>query len=61
MTFDMLPDDVLLKIFDFYVDEDFEPYGEQRIEVWKTLAHVCRRWRSVLFQSPRRPATPLYT
>src|SRR6266852_9305133 len=49
----MLPDDVLLKIFDFYMDEDFEPYDEQRIE-WKTLAHVSRRWRSVVFQSPRR-------
>jgi hypothetical protein len=58
----MLPDDVLLKIFDFYVDEDvdedmdenFEPSEKQIIEVWITLAHVCRRWRSVLFQSPRR-------
>ena len=42
----MLPDDVLLDIFDFYVDKDFEE--------WITLAHVCRRWRSVVFQSPHR-------
>jgi len=53
-----VPDDVLLKIFDFYVDEDgdkyFETFNNQRIEKWKTLAHVCRRWRSIVFQSPRR-------
>jgi hypothetical protein len=49
----MLPDDVLLEIFDFYVDKDM---GEdfKRIEGWITLAHVCRFWRSVVFQSPRR-------
>jgi hypothetical protein len=33
------------------VDEDFE---KPRIEKWITLVHVCRRWRSVIFQSPRR-------
>ena len=27
---------------------------KQRIEKWITLAHVCRLWRSVVFQSPRR-------
>ena len=43
----MLPDDVLLEIFDFSV-------REQRIQEWITLAHVCRRWRSVVFQSPHR-------
>jgi F-box-like len=51
----MLPDDVLLEIFDFHVDgdmgEDFEPH---RTEEWVTLAHVCRRWRNVVFQSPHR-------
>jgi hypothetical protein len=62
MTFDMLPDDVLLEILNFYVDEDVdedidedsEPSQKQRIEAWIMLAHVCRRWRSVVFQSPRR-------
>jgi hypothetical protein len=49
----MLPDDVLLEIFDFYVDEDMNK-GFERIEEWITLVHVCRRWRSVVFQSPRR-------
>ena len=47
----MFPDDVLLDIFDFYVDEDM---GEDFEHEWITLAHVCRRWRSVVFQSPRR-------
>ena len=49
----MLSDDVLIDIFGFYVDEDMNEDLE-RTEVWKTLAHVCRRWRSVVFQSPRR-------
>jgi hypothetical protein len=54
----MLPDDVLLETFDFYVDEDidedFEPSKKQRIAEWIMLAHVCRRWRRVVFQSPLR-------
>ena len=56
----MLPDDVLLEIFDIYVDKDSNAYldyllfEEQLITEWITLAHVCRRWRSVVFQSPRR-------
>ena len=59
MTFGILPDDVLLGIFAFYVDdgnfdEDFEQSDKQRIEKWITLAHVCRRWRRVVFQSPHR-------
>ena len=60
----MLPDDVLLEIFDFYTDLID---NLQRIQEWMTLAHVCRRWRSVVFQSPRRlnlqllcrPTTPV--
>jgi hypothetical protein len=44
----MLPDDVLIDIFDFLLRE------QQRIQEWITLAHVCRRWRSVVFQSPLR-------
>jgi hypothetical protein len=46
ITFDMLPDDVLLEIFDFDVEES-------RM-AWITLVHVCRRWRSVVFQSSLR-------
>ena len=51
----MLPDDVLLEIFDFYVDKDTGASEDfKRIESWITLAHVCRCWRSIVFQSPRR-------
>jgi F-box-like len=55
ITFDMLPDDVLLEIFDLDLDEDMYNYIESFEEVrWVRLVHVCRRWRSVVFQSPRR-------
>ena len=52
----MLPDDVLLEIFDFYVDEhrDVAEFYKNEIEEWQTLVHVCRRWRSVVFGSSRR-------
>ena len=52
----MLPDDVLLEIFDLYVDEDLDKYEyyKTEIEVWQTLVHVCCRWRRVVFGSPRR-------
>ena len=49
---DILPDDVLLDIFDFYKDDP-----SSRISFswkWKTLTHVCRRWRHIVFASPRR-------
>ena len=45
---DMLPDDVLLSIFDFCANEE-----GLRKQVWETLVHVCRRWRSLVFGSPR--------
>src|SRR5260221_11314147 len=49
VTFDMLPDDVLLDIFDFFrMDSSYYPWR------WHTLVHVCRRWRHVIFASPRR-------
>ena len=50
----MLPDDVLLEIFDFYVNMHEFEYYKNEIEVWQTLVHVCRRWRRVVFGSPRR-------
>src|SRR6266852_5269696 len=65
---DVLPDDVLLEIFDFYAmypdDNDDE---KTEIEAWQSLVHVCRRWRNVVFGSPRRlnlqlccsPETPI--
>ena len=51
----MLPDDILLVIFAFYLDKPFDGYqARSRIESWQSLVHVCRRWRSVVFGSPRR-------
>jgi hypothetical protein len=47
----MIPDDVLLETFDFYVHEDI---GLHSLDQWMRLVHVCRRWRSVVFQSPLR-------
>ena len=53
----MLPDEVLLSIFDFCVDED--PFAEgknskKETEAWQLLVHVCRQWRNAVFGSPRR-------
>ena len=47
LTIGTLPDDVLLEIFGFYV---YEAGGDK----WHTLVHVSRRWRNVVFASPRR-------
>jgi len=56
---DVLPDDVLLEIFDFYVDG--QSYGgKSGIEAWQSLVHVCRRWRNLVFRSPRRLNLQLY-
>jgi len=56
----MLSDDVLLEIFDLclYKDEDIAPWCDPLIgylyDEWHALAHVCQRWRYVVFASPRR-------
>ncbi len=44
----MLPDDTLLEIFTFYVDE------ARGVDGWHTLIHVCQRWRTVIW-----PALPI--
>jgi hypothetical protein len=63
LTIEDLPDDALLAVFDFYVvvryqDQDFREFSEyntkRKIEAWQTLIHVCRRWRGLVFGSPRR-------
>jgi hypothetical protein len=51
---DVLPDDVLLEIFDFYMDMISYVANIMGIEAWKSLVHVCRRWRVLVFESPRR-------
>jgi hypothetical protein len=64
LTIDDLPDDVLLDIFDFHVatyqDLDFIEvlfHGldtKKKIQWWKSLVQVCRRWRDLVLGSPRR-------
>jgi hypothetical protein len=60
VSIDILPDDVLLEIFDTYLYEEYEaaingeskdsgPWGRN---AWQTLVHVCRRWRRIVFGSP---------
>ena len=52
VSIDALSEEVLLVIFDFYVDPSQNTKKE--IETWQSLVHVCQRWRSVVFGSPRR-------
>ena len=47
LTIDLLPDNVLLGIFKVYVNE------ATQTQEWHALVHVCRRWRDVVFSSPR--------
>ena len=63
LTIDVLPDDVLLIIFGFYVVgyeyPNFIVFSSQcngmknKIRSWHSLVHVCRRWRDIVFGSPR--------
>ena len=54
VTMDMLPVNILFGIFDMYRLDALEhsPLGG-RLWEWYTLAQVCQRWRSVLFDSSR--------
>lgn len=49
----MLPEDVLLEIFDFY-RLDATKQSQERPWNWKLLMNVCRKWRHVVSLSPRR-------
>jgi hypothetical protein len=49
-TIELLPDDVLLEIFDFYRDN----HQYACIQWWPLLVHVCQRWRQIIFDSPHR-------
>ena len=55
---DVLPDDVLLEIFDFYGTTMCLLYHDRipdmAIGSWQVLVHVCRRWRNLVFESPLR-------
>jgi hypothetical protein len=47
----MLPDDVLLEIFGFCVGHGQD--SKEEMKSWQLLIHVCRRWRIIVFGSPR--------
>ena len=49
----MLPEDVLLEIFDFYRLDAMEETWEGPWK-WHRLVHVCRKWRHVISMSPHR-------
>ena len=49
----MLPDDVLLVVIEFTLKEGWVGWDSE-MAMWVTLVHVCQRWRSVVFGSPRR-------
>jgi F-box-like len=51
VTIDILPEEVLLEIFDLYVDPTRNYEG---VEAWCTLVHVCRKWRNIVLESPLR-------
>ena len=70
VSIDILPDDVLLEIFDFSLgekassrvtglvagdsEEDRDPFTKKPTEAWQPLVHVSQRWRSIIFGSPLR-------
>jgi hypothetical protein len=58
-SINILPNDVLREIFDFYVIgvailPQERSYRNQPVVAWHKLVHVCQRWRYVVFDSPRR-------
>lgn len=45
-TASALPDDVLLEVFNLYVDSAVE---YEAPDAWHSLIHVCQIWRCVVF------------
>ena len=52
-TINILPDNVLLESFDFCLRRAHDSPLSYTLE-WHKLVHVCRRWRQIIFASPRR-------
>ena len=53
-TINVLPDDVLLEIFDFRRQDHALSRPSDEVWQWHILVHVCRRWRHIMFASPLR-------
>jgi len=63
VTIDAFPDNVFIEIFEFYLGKDNPDrvlFGDNHYDGWHTLVHVCRRWRCIVFASPRRLDLKLY-
>lgn len=57
VTIGVIPDDILLEIFGFYLEEAYrfcQHMNLKGLEVWCRLTHVCQRWRCVVLASPVR-------
>jgi hypothetical protein len=57
LTINRLPDEVLLEVFVSYrqsIDQNDNHWRWRKKYVWLNLAHVCRRWRAVMFASSSR-------
>ena len=53
VTIDRLPDEVLLYIFHFDVSKGVDRLWQMSDMTWLRLVHVCQKWRSIVFASPR--------
>ena len=53
MSINILPDNVFLDIFDFCLRNPHKSPFHRTWE-WQRLVRVCRRWRQIIFASPRR-------
>jgi len=61
VTISELPNDVLLEIFSFYQDDQRDTGSEyEDTSAWHALVHMCRRWRCLVFASPRRLGLQLF-
>jgi hypothetical protein len=56
-TISMLTDNVLLELFDLYREGD--DWYFDCVWQWHLLAHVCQRWRQIIFASPHHLALQL--
>jgi hypothetical protein len=50
----VLPDDVLLEIFDLCRKNHYNHARCCPVWKWHLLLHVCKRWRQIIFESPYR-------
>jgi len=62
MTINVLPDNVLLDTFEFYLGkDDADGFDDNHnYDGWQTLVHVCGRWRCIMFASPHHLDLKLY-